>query len=461
MASPRAILEDSGYSVRLRHDQWWECVVEGHGELWVGRALHEEAALQNALDQMCPSVLSRSALETPRPATRRAETAASRSELSRAPLLVRREEPGLRNREGALSELLTLRSRIRDSREHLPLCSAERQRLAMMAWICEARSHAEDFPEDNIIREEVAAVSRMLTEIGKAYWPGSVTALQLHMQPRDLPRHMLGGSAPTWRRAAELSEHALTEQVSGDEVRGYDPYGYADAAFLSPSPADPESVLDAVTRELEEDGGPLERGAEAPRSAESAPESETFVRWASTLRWLRLAPVDPERWARALGRVRWWASRRKSHLQPGADRLESGYRPPANWADVLSIPVDETNKNGAATRAPTDAVHRWDGKRIVIVGQRRDPEVHRVLSEALPQVEMEWRMAEPRLMPELVPLITSRRFDAVLAALGLQSASTDHALATACKNASIPYLRVHHGEARSCLRALAGERASP
>jgi hypothetical protein len=454
---PRTVLEDAGYRVEVRREQWTEVLVQGHGETWLGAGHDESSALEHALRQMCPSELARRALTPSSPAPRVLEqTAEVRTELSRPPPLVRREEPGLRTREQSLAELQVLKSRVRDSREVLAQCSAERQRLAMMAWICEARGHTEAFPEDAAIKDEVAAISRTLTDFGKAYWPGSVTALQLHMQPRDLPRHMLGGSAPTWRRAAELAEHALAQQVAADAARGWDAYGYADADRASPRPADPDRWLADLVQSLEAAGGPLDRGAEPSLNADETPRLEDFTRWVRIARWLRLATAEIEPWARIIGRLRWYASRRRTALQVGADELEASFRPDRAWAKVLGA-EDAAGTGAAAAADPVadDALaDRWKGKRLVLVGSRRDPEVQRSLSRALPGSELEWRVAEPRLLPEIVPLIESRRFDAVLAALGLQASASDHALATACGRADVPYLRVHHGEVRACLRAL-------
>jgi len=454
----RSVLEDAGYRVDLRSDRWVEVLVEGHGETWRAAGRDERAALEHVLRQMCPSVLARRALGPAPDAPRAAlESAAeSRSERSRPPPLVRREAPGLKSREQSLDELAVLKGRVHDHGAALASCSAERQRLAIMAWICEARSHTEAFPEDAAIKDEVAGVSRMLTDYGKAYWPGSVTALQLHMQPRDLPRHLLGGSAPTWRRAAELAEQALAQQVAGDTARGWDAYGYADADRLAPGPESPDRWLRELVEALERCGGPLERGAE-PGEGREDPDPEAFLRWVRIARWLRLTFADPEPWARALGRLRWYASRKRASLPPGADELEASFRPDRAWAELLGAEDLAQRASPSRPATPEGLETRWRGKRLVIVGPRRDPEVQQTLAEVLKDTELEWRMAEARLLPELVPLIEGHRFHAVLAALGLQSSASDQALAVACRRAGVPYLRAHRGEARACLRALASE----
>src|SRR5207253_8537080 len=63
----------------------------------------------------------------------------------------------------------------------------------------------------------------------------------------DLPRHVLGGSASTWSRAAELAERALRSLEYSDERRGFDAYGWADTAHaLPPPPARAVELLDAL-----------------------------------------------------------------------------------------------------------------------------------------------------------------------------------------------------------------------
>ncbi len=236
--------------------------------------------------------------------------------------------------EEALEELDILLERIRDSREELGLCAPDRQRLAMLGWICLARAHTDSFPDDVRVRDRVTSISRLLTEIGKTFWPGSVTALQLHMQPRDLPRHLLGGVATTWRRAAELAEQALRNKEHEDERRGYDAYGWADTTATAPHPVDPPRLLLELVAEVESLSGPIDLQA-APADTTIRPDTAIFQRWVRQLRWLRGSPVDPERWARLAGRFRWWAFRREPALQPAARELEPTYMPTQPWAHLL------------------------------------------------------------------------------------------------------------------------------
>jgi hypothetical protein len=363
----------------------------------------------------------------------------------------------------ALEELDILLERVRDSREELGLCSPERQRLAMLAWICEARAHTDTFPDDLRIRERVGSISRQLTEIGKTFWPGSVTALQLQMQPRDLPRHVLGGAAPTWSRAAELSERALHALEYSDERRGFDAYGWADIAHALPLPENPNELLEQIIREVETCGGALPPHA-APRDGDARPESEQYVRWVRTLRWLRAADVDPDRWGRVAGRLRWWATHRDAQLAVGSRELESSFAPDHPWAEELgvvpgngAIADDHAGVNGASiANGLLDLVRGMtSGKRLVFVSNRRDPDLELRLKDLLPEAALEWRVAEPKRLETLGESIQQGAFDVVLAAIGFQSLATDHLLARACRLARVKYLRVNRGRPNACLRALA------
>jgi hypothetical protein len=382
---------------------------------------------------------------------------------SAPPPLVRRDAaaPRIVDPPRALEEIDILLERVRDSREELGLCSPERQRLAMLAWICEARAHTDTFPEDPRIRERVGAISRQLTEIGKTFWPGSVTALQLQMQPRDLPRHVLGGPAPTWSRAAELAERALHALEYSDERRGFDSYGWADAGLTYPAPEHPNELLETMVREIEACGGSLVPYA-APRESEARPEGELYRKWVRSLRWLRTSDVDPDRWGRVAGRLRWWATNRDVQLSGASRELDAGYMPDQSWASYLGA-GDQPETNGELKANGTSVLNGLldtvreltSGKRLVFVSNRRDPDLELRLKDLLPEASLEWRVAESKRLETLGESIQQGAFDVVLGAIGFQSLATDHLLARACRLARVRYLRVNRGRPNACLRALA------
>lgn len=371
------------------------------------------------------------------------------------PLLVRSGHATLPvGRERSLEDLAILTDRIEDSRAELAWSTAPRQRLAILAWICEARSHTDVFPDDGEIREAVARVSRQLTEIGKAFWPGSVTALQLQMTPADLPRHLLGGTPATWARAAELAERALAHLEHSDERRGQDPYGWGDADALDPEPLHAQPVLQGLVSAVEAAWGPLDRFAE-PRNPDDLPEPLLYQQWVRELRWIRGQDVDPDLWARVMGRLRWWACRRNGPVQAEGRELEPGFRPDRPWAEVLGTRGVHRSES-PLPRELVDLVRgRFGGKKLLCLGMRRDPVEQARLTQALPDTELEWRFVEPSLLEELPAALEEGGYEAVVAAVGLQAQATDIALARGCKRAGVRYVRANRGQPIACLRGLA------
>ena len=496
------MLARHGYRLRFREHEWVECLIASEADAFEGRGMDRAAALESALRRAFPSRVARELLEmavsgvsvateseltdemegisaqlsafrdrTAQMGIRRVETppplfgatgeGSVASRLSSpapgrtAPMLVRSQasRPNA-DEQRSLEDLQILTDRIEESRHELAWSTAPRQRLAILAWICEARSHTDIFPEHPDIREAVARVSRQLTEIGKAFWPGSVTALQLQMQPSDLPRHLLGGSPSTWARAAELAERALAHLELVDERRGQDPYGWGDAWALSPEPEGPSLFLSGLVNAVEEAWGPLDRFAE-PRNPEDLPEPRLYARWVRELRWIRGQDVDPDLWARVMGRLRWWACRRNGPVHAEGRELEPGFRPERSWAEVLQVPGIARSDGQLPEGLVEEVRGRFQGKRLLWVGRRRDPVEQARLTEALPDTELEWRFAEPSLIEALPASLEQGGYAAVVSAVGLQAQIVDLALARSCKTVGIRYVRANRGQPLACLRGLA------
>lgn len=461
----RSLLERAGYDISFRRDRWVECLLLRGRESWLGRGSDESVALEAALRRACPSqlaweLLERAASEGAResPAARAAQSITPRAKAP--PLASRHRLPPAPDLPTALDDLTILLDRIRESRTELGLCAPERQRLAILAWICEARAHTDHFPESVRIREEVAGISRQLGELGKCFWPGSVTALQLGMQPKDLPRHVLGGAASTWTRAAELAAEALVDLEHQDDRRGLDPYGWADRAFVSPAPARPREELDRLVENVEALAGPLERSAE-PRDPSARPRPETCVDWVRSLRWLRATEIDPDRWARVAGRLRWWASRKDSGLEEAGRELDPAYKPTAAWAERVpnGAPLGEASDGDRALSAPIPL--EVQDKRVAFVSPRRDPGLLARLESVLGFRALDFALAEMGRVEALAEEIRRGQYEIVLAGLGFQDAAHDQVLARACRGAGVGYLRVHRGQPGACLRALSRELSHP
>lgn len=462
------LLQAHGYAVRFRNHETVECVLTRDEEAWVAEGGDRKAALDAAVALACPSALSQALFRralaeqqasTPAPVPAPAIRAQTRTSPKAFPPLVSRDVPAPPDLDRAVEELGVLKERIRSCKAELGLCTPERQRLAILAWICEARTHTEAFPTEARIRDGVAGISRVLTETGKSNWPGSVTALQLQMTPLELPRHLLGGRAPTWARAAQLAELALKRAVQRDDEQALDAYGWADAAHLWPPMRDPTERLLKLQHDMALVGGPLDKHA-APRSGSKPPDPGSYLLWVRQLRWLRGSGVDPERWARLAGRIRWWAGRRESGLQSGAQEFNPSFGPSRAWSEILGqrheVDADAQERpqlhlpDGVLERART----RTAGKRLAWVGPRRDPSQLQALQQALSEATVEWRLSEASRLPDLRQDIEGGRFDLVLGALGLQSSQPDLVLARACRQGGARYVRAFRGEVVSCMRAL-------
>lgn len=448
-----------GYSVHYARQEWVECWLRHDADQWLGRGRSEEEALRDALNQACPSALAQALLEKARLAQppRAAPITVKVGDATGGPPLVRpAPAPPPPDFSSALEALDCLSERIRDARDELGLSAPDRMRLAILAWICEARAHTDHFQDNPRIRDEVAAISRQLTELGKAFWPGSVTALQLNMQPADLPRNILGAPATTWGRAADLAERVLAQHEASESERAADPYGWSDYDALDPVPADPNAVLDDLQADVEAVGGPLERFAE-PRDPGARPDAAQFLRWTQTLRWLRNSEVAPDRWARLAGRLRWWAARRGSALVGPSRQMDPSYAPRRSWAAELGRESEARARdpdawvNGSVAEQVRSA-HR--GQSIVVVSARRDPvelERLRTITEA---EDVVWALSEQRRLDTLSEEIVQGRYQLVLGGLGFQASGPDRLLAAAARSAQAIYVRAHRGSARSCVRGL-------
>lgn len=451
----QSLLERHGYEVRFASGEWVECLIVQQEESWFGRGLDREAALKDALRHAFPSTLSQALLaDALRGGEMIPRTGLRDRSVERKPVpppLVARRVPRPPSFDRSLRELRVLSERIRDCRVELGLCSPERQRLAILAWICEARAHTDAFPDDRSILEEVAVISRQLTEIGKAFWPGSVTALQLHMQPSELPKTLLGGMATTWTRAAELAERALSELERLDERQGHDVYGWADHDARLPAPSNPEERLQVLYEEIESFGGALDRQA----VARGMPEPLVFLGWVRSLRWLR-GRADPERWARIAGRLRWWAGRRDPSLADGLRELDPAFVPDRSWAGLLGeAGVSATAAVGSVDAATADRLRSaLAGKRIAFVSRSRDPTLLDRLGQAFPDALLEWKAVEAARLETLSASIRDGAYDLVLGAFGLQARDVDQLLAAACADGAAAYVRVNRGRPESCMRGL-------
>jgi hypothetical protein len=250
-----------------------------------------------------------------------------------APIVVARRAPTMSTEE-AVEELAILRRNIEDDQDELGMVAPRRQRLVLLGWIASARAFEEMFPEEPRVFEEVAAVAKTLTSLCKAWWPGSVRALQLHVGPADIARELpsaLRGASSTWGEAADLVREALAWVEEDDARRGLDADGWADADRLVPPPAGADEMVREICAEVERLGGPL---GYLPATLELPPR-QSSLDWARTLRWTRGAVFERRSWGLLAGRLRYWASRRRAGLEPVARTLDPAFRPDWSWNEVV------------------------------------------------------------------------------------------------------------------------------
>ena len=231
----------------------------------------------------------------------------------------------------ALEALEVLRAEIERELPRLARLTAERQRLALLAWICRARTFEEALPEARPVVWTVQRIARRLTEISKMFWPGSVRALQLATGPEETLE--LGGGErghATWVEAAKHAEQRLSQHIAEAASAGFDEDGWADAAARMPAPPEPEARMARVAAELEALSNPT-GGA-----TYSSQEVEALVRCAHTLRWLRGNVGDHVAWGITVGRLRRLLPALGAQGAVVRKALEPAFRPAMPWIRVLA-----------------------------------------------------------------------------------------------------------------------------
>lgn len=171
-----------------------------------------------------------------------------------------------------------------------------------------------------------------------------------------------------------------------------------------------------------------------PTGKETWPERRQRTRLARVQELLSAAPADlPER-ERVLSEAFAEASE-----EPGVAPLAAPRADPA--ATLLAEVLPWTR-----------------GLRAVLVTNRADPELDRVLQTTLELAELEHEIALPRRIDALAERIEARRYDLVLSATGFQSHATSARLEAAARRAGVPCVRTHRARRLACIRALHRDR---
>lgn len=230
---------------------------------------------------------------------------------------------------------------IRSNRPELALMTPERQRLAILGWICHARSAEAASGRHPAIQARVTDIARALSRLCKIWWPGSVKALQIDATPRDVGRELelpMSERPRNWSSAAAAAEDKLRRVEERDEGLRRDEYGWSDTAFLDPPPTRPEDQLVELEHLVESLGGPLNKvPGPAPDGVKrpSRDEKERLTRWISRVRWLRGFVTEFERWGAVMGRLRWMVASLERRDPALEQLLGAEFHPRLNWASEL------------------------------------------------------------------------------------------------------------------------------
>lgn len=201
----------------------------------------------------------------------------------------------------ALSRIVSLNDEIDDLLAEVAWMAPVLVRLQLTAWLARGRAIQEAAGHQREVEGAIRRLAGRLGGVTKRWWPGNVSALQLFTVPAEVSRSLrLGlGARPTWDEVAEAIETRLDEV---DE-------GWADDAALEPRPNSIDSTFERICGNLDALLGPLDREPSHTALAHLADTQtrQAMQEWARRLRWMRGVAPSGERWACALGHLRWVA----------------------------------------------------------------------------------------------------------------------------------------------------------
>lgn len=364
----RALLESAGYSLHSRVDGFVTLLVSRGGERWQGQGGDEDDALADAVAQMFPSSLAEDLLFD---ALERAGAAGSVSAVDDAieeesevctdgprdsqpkdlpepdeaddlrPPPIRRWdrelprpslEPGLEVSE-ALERVERLEEEIDDLIAEVAWMAPDQICLQLTAWFARARGIQDATNHEYAIERATRRIADRFKSLTKRWWPGHIGVLQRHSSPDETNRSLeLGLKVPaSWDEVADAIDSRL-EQMHGD--------GWGDDAALLPRPTDIESTFGRICDELASLLGPLD----APPNVDAEDvvrETETRRRLrehARRLRWMRGLAPSGERWASAMGHLRWVVAQNPRAEQSFGDLLAPDKGPArGTWCEELGL----------------------------------------------------------------------------------------------------------------------------
>jgi hypothetical protein len=345
------------------------------GEKWEATGASIDEAMDKLVHMMCPSTMAwdlflealhvsarpssgaRSTTPAPPPSAPRPPPVAKSDRPEKADLPDRSQDPTLQIPTMARAPAQPVHVEVVDAAPSegsaileleaaLPViarCAPERQRLELLRRVCVARAAAPKSPE--LARDAIALAGRA-SDLARTLWPGNVLGLRSDARPADVGSlGVRAAAAPaTWSEAADLVASVLATLAT---TKGRDTFGWADAAQLSPPPADPAALLESVVVEIEALVGPP--SGPIPRRVDArGPRLATVAR---RLRWLRKI-CDPMGWGAALGRVRRALSDLGAEAEGAGRLLDPAFSPDGPWAD---LETDEVKPSGVRSSVPSSA----------------------------------------------------------------------------------------------------------
>ncbi len=487
------VLIEAGYRCALRSNGWIECLIwhEREPERWLGRGGDESTAIVDALSQMFPSAAARTLLSgqlaegdlaPARPAavpqlstpTRGAPihplpTAQSigvkptpvRPVISRqlAVAAAPRNEP-MPTVGAAYDALEDIFREIEDARPELALMAPRLQKRLMVAWICRTRSYDELFAGESRVTTGVRRIARVLTDLSKTLWPGSVRALQMNALPECALQEIETSEHPnlaTWSDASRFVDQfrAAHPDIADPAL---DIYGWADSESIGKDPARADALLQDARVAVERVAGNV--SAFPPHHRQCNPEDisqETIVGLAvhvQRLRWIRTCIIDPELWGATIGRLRWLAGRLGQRAIPLRKFLDPEYRPQDTWSRLLG------QDNGPAEESPLAALttkvrEHLDGRPALYVSHRDEPLLKDKLNRSL-GLNMTWCNGDDSDQRKAASeAIKAGAYKLMIAGTRFQGSRIDAPLVRLARDCEVPYIRIYAGNLDACTRALA------
>jgi hypothetical protein len=110
---------------------------------------------------------------------------------------------------------------------------------------------------------------------------------------------------------------------------------------------------------------------------------------------------------------------------------------------------------------PPSLLEQTRGLNVLFVGNRSDEDLRDKLRDVFAFRDIAWAEASPRRISAATESISSGSYALVLGATGFLRHKEDNAIHKACRNASIPYVRVNRGRPMAVQLALLRDFARP